>query len=161
VVSGDRVVLTNRRGSELIQVIRAGDQKLEADSVWLGRGKLKTKFTNVVVHKGYIYGLSDGLLECVELETGRRGWKSRRGYYGHGQILKVGDLLLVQAETGEVVLVELTPDELIELGRFAALTELTWNTPCLYGSLLLVRNGSQAACYRLKLRADTLAARDR
>lgn len=151
-VSGDRVVLTNRRMAELIQVRSGPDGSMTAESIWVGRGKLKTKFTNVVVRDGFIYGLSDGILECVELDTGKRRWKNRRGDYGHGQILAVGDVLLVQAETGEVAMVELNPDQLVELGRFEALSERTWNTPCLYGSRLLVRNASEAACYRVQLR---------
>ncbi|MFO7901048.1 MAG: PQQ-binding-like beta-propeller repeat protein [Pirellulaceae bacterium] len=152
VLSDNRVLLTNRRKAELIQLEPAANDSLRAKSIWLAHGKLKTKFTNVVVRDGYIYGLSDGILECVELATGQRCWKSRRGNYGHGQILGVGDVILVQAESGHVVMVEFNPDQLVELGRFEALSERTWNNPCLFGSTLLVRNASEIACYRLPLR---------
>ena len=27
---------------------------------------MKTKFTNVAIQDGYVYGLSDGILECVD-----------------------------------------------------------------------------------------------
>lgn len=152
VLSDNRVLLTNRRQAELIQLEPAANNSLRARSLWLARGRLKTKFTNVVVRDGYIYGLSDGILECVELATGQRRWKSRGGNYGHGQILGVGDVLLVQAESGSIVMVEFNPDQLVELGRFEALSERTWNNPCLFGSTLLVRNASEVACYRLPLR---------
>ena len=49
--------------------------------------------------------------------------------YGHGQILGVGDLLLVQAESGDVAVVEATPSELRKLGRFAAIEGKTWSKP--------------------------------
>jgi outer membrane protein assembly factor BamB len=117
---------------------------------------LRTKFCNVVLHGEHIYGLSDGILECVELATGRLVWTSGRrvwkeGGYGQGQVLGVEDLLLVQAESGEVALVEATPSGHRELGRFAALDGKTWNNPSLYGRYLLVRNAEQAACYELGL----------
>ena len=151
----DQVLLSNRREAKLLQLLPAGKSSLQAEPVWsgsTGRNKLKTKFTNVIARDGYAYGLSDGILECIEIETGERQWKTRRGNYGHGQLLGVGDVILVQAESGAVVLVEFNPEELVELGRCEALSERTWNTPCLYGSLLLVRNASEVACYRLKLR---------
>ena len=69
---------------------------------------MKTKFTNVAVLDGYVYGLSDGILECIEAASGTSKWK--QGRYGHGQMLRVGDLLLVLTEEGEIVLVEATPD---------------------------------------------------
>jgi outer membrane protein assembly factor BamB len=103
----------------------------------------------VVVYKGFVYGLSDGILECAELATGKRQWKS--GHYGHGQILRVRELLLVETEEGEIVLVELTPESHRELGRFLAIDGKTWNNLCLFGRYLLVRNSGEAACYELTL----------
>ena len=59
---------------------------------------LKTKLDNVIVKDGYVYGLSDGTLECVDLKTGQRQWQGND--YGHGQVMRVGDLLLVTQEWG-------------------------------------------------------------
>jgi outer membrane protein assembly factor BamB len=120
-------------------------------AAWRQPGLLKTKFTNVAVHDGHAYGLSDGILECVSLADGTRRWKG--GRYGQGQVLRVGGLLLVQAESGEVVVVACSPEKHRVLGRFAALDGQTWNTLCLAGDRLLVRNAEEAACYRLPLAA--------
>jgi outer membrane protein assembly factor BamB len=65
----------------------------------------------------------------------------------------VGDVLLVQAETGEVIMLEANSDKLMELGRFPALSDQTWNNLCLYGRYLLVRNAVEAACYELPLKS--------
>ncbi len=118
-------------------------------AAWRQPGLLKTKFTNVVIHAGHAYGLSDGILECVRLEDGKRRWK--KGRYGQGQVLRVGDLLVVQAESGEVVLVECSPERHVERARFAALVGQTWNNPAISGDRLLVRNAEEAACYELPL----------
>jgi len=150
-VGDDRVLLSKAYGggAALLQVQPSSGHTFLAQNVWHNPRLLKTKFTNVVVHDGHVYGLSDGILECVDLASGQRHWK--RGRYGHGQLLGVGGLLLVQAESGEVALVEATPKRFAELGSFPALDDetWTWNNLCLFGRLLLVRNAQQAACYEL------------
>jgi outer membrane protein assembly factor BamB len=65
--------------------------------------------------------------------------------------LLVGEVLLVQAESGEVVLVNPQPDQLCEITRFVALSSKTWNPPALAGEYLLVRNDKEAACFRVPI----------
>jgi outer membrane protein assembly factor BamB len=117
--------------------------------IWHNHRVLQTKLDNVVIKDGYVYGLSDGVLQCVELETGKRAWAGAT--YGHGQLLRVGDVLLITGETGELALVEFNPSEFHELAKIQALEGKTWNNPALSGDLLLVRNAQEAACYQLPL----------
>lgn len=135
-------------GCKLIQIQHTDSTGFRATLVW-ETNQLKAKFNNVVHRDGYIYGLDDGILICLDLATGTRKWKA--GRYGHGQLINVDDLLLVQAESGDVVLVEATPAAHKELTRFAALAGKTWNNPALVGEYLLVRNDREAACYQLAL----------
>nr|MCS5617793.1 hypothetical protein [Pirellulales bacterium] len=58
---------------------------------------------------------------------------------------------LVQAEDGEVVLVDCSPEGHVERARLTALDGQTWNNPTLSGNRLLVRNAQEAACYELPL----------
>jgi outer membrane protein assembly factor BamB len=109
--------------------------------------RLKSKFANLVVRDGFVYGLDDGVLTCLDPRSGERRWKS--GRHGHGQLLLVAGLLLVQTEEGELVLVEPSPEAYRELARFPVLDGKTWNPPALAGSLLLVRNDREAAAYEL------------
>jgi hypothetical protein len=88
--------------------------------------------------------------------TGSKKWK--RGKYGHGQVLLVGDLLLVQSEQGDVALVAADPAGYRELSRFAAISGQSWNYPALAGNKLLVRSEQEAACYELPLEGDTATA---
>jgi outer membrane protein assembly factor BamB len=124
-----------------------GDAATTFRPVWTQPGMLKTKFTNVAIHDGHAYGLSDGILECVRVSDGRRMWKG--GRYNQGQVLRIRDLLIVQAESGEVVLVDCTPEKHRVRGRLAALAGQTWNNPAVAGNRLLVRNAEEAACYEL------------
>lgn len=150
VLPGDRLFVSSGYGigAKLLRITGDGDGGLRPQLLWESR-RLKAKFANVVFHEGYLYGLDDGVLVCLDPATGERCWK--RGRYGHGQLLLVDDLLLVQAESGEVVLVDPDPSGLRELGRFEALSEKTWNHPVLVGPYLLVRNHREAACFELPL----------
>jgi outer membrane protein assembly factor BamB len=128
----------------------AGSEPVRFKQAWAQPGLLKTKFTNVAIHDGHAYGLSDGILECVRLADGKRAWKG--GRYGQGQVLRVGEVLLVQAESGDVVAVDCGPTKHVVRARLAALSGQTWNNLAVAGDRLLVRNAEQAACYALPLR---------
>jgi outer membrane protein assembly factor BamB len=103
------------------------------------------------VVRGYLYGIDDGRLACVDLATGNRMWKE--GQFASGQSLVVDDLIIVQNESGPVHLVAAKPEGFEELGRIEALSSKTWNHPTLAGRFLLVRNDREVACYELPVQA--------
>jgi outer membrane protein assembly factor BamB len=152
VLPGDRLFLSTGYGvgGKTFRVV-AGTGSVEAELEWESLA-MKAKFTNVVHHEGFLYGLDDGIMACVDARTGERVWKG--GRYGHGQVLLVGDVLMIQAESGGVVLVQAAPDGHRELARLDALDGKAWNSPALAGHHLLVRNDREAACYELPTRAD-------
>ena len=147
---GDRLLLSAGYGvgSKVIAIAADGASALVPTLVW-ETPRLKSKFANMVLHEGFVYGLDDGVLTCLDPATGERRWKA--GRYGHGQLLLLGGLLFVQTEDGEAVLVEPTPEALRELTRFDLLDGKTWNPPALAGARLLVRNDREAALYELPL----------
>jgi outer membrane protein assembly factor BamB len=148
VLDGNRVFLSAGYGSGcmLLEVKQDADGNLAAMQLWKNMS-MKTQFNSAAVRNGFLYGLDDGLLACIDIPTGERKWKD--GRYGSGQSLLVDDLVLIQSETGDVVLAEANPDAFKELGRFSALHGKTWNHPTLAGHFLLVRNSEEAACYEL------------
>ena len=114
--------------------------------LWQNRN-LKAKFTCVVYRDGFVYGLDERILTCINVATGERQWK--RGRYGHGQVALVNEMLVIQSEPGDVCLVEARPDEFREVARLAALSDRTWNHPVIAGPYLLVRNDREAVCFEL------------
>ena len=143
-------------GSQLLEATRDDQSgQIQMTSVWHISGILKTKFTNLVVKDEYAYGLSDGILECAEIATGKRRWRqSRRGRYQQGQLLLVEDTLLVLAEDGRVALVDANPNEFNELAMIEALSGTTWNIPSVAGRRLVVRNATEIASYQLPARTN-------
>lgn len=144
---GDRLFLSSGygAGAKVFQLASDGD-RWTAELVWQAKS-LKAKLTQVVYRDGYIFGLDDGILVAIDAETGARSWK--RGRYGHGQVLLVGDVILVLSEKGAVALVAADPQAYRELGRIDAIDGRTWNTPALAGRYLVVRNTQEATCFEL------------
>lgn len=136
-------------GCQRVQLSRDETGAVRPEMAWRSLS-LKAKFCNVIVEGDSVYGLDDGKLVCVDLETGRRRWRGPR--YGHGQILRVGDHLLVSAESGDAVLCSATPEGVEELARHAVFDHKTWNPPTVAGDHLLMRTDREAVCLRLATR---------
>jgi outer membrane protein assembly factor BamB len=153
ILDENRVFLSAGYGSgcALFKIQAGTDGKLAASQVWKNL-HLKTQFNSAAARNGFLYGLDDGLLACVNASTGERKWKD--GRFGSGQTLLVDDLIIIQGESGPVVLAEANPAGYKELGRFVALKAKTWNYPTLAGQYLLVRNSEEMACYELPLQAS-------
>lgn len=134
------------KGNCLIELSKSSDKSFAVNQLWKSRG-LNTKFCSAVVRGNYAYGLDNGILVCIDLADGKRKWKN--GRYGHGQVLLADDLLIIQAEKGEVAFVKASPEAFSELHRMKALGSKTWNNPALAGRFLLVRNDREAVCYEL------------
>jgi outer membrane protein assembly factor BamB len=141
-------------GSVLLEVTADKKGSYSVEELWEKR-QLRAKFSNNIVIDGHIYGLDEGILTCLDLEDGQRKWK--QGRYGYGQMLLAGRHLLVQAESGEVVLLDVSPQGPKELARLAALSSKTWNHPALAGEYLLVRNDREAVCYRMPVKKQRAA----
>jgi len=133
------------KGAALVEVSGSG-KSFSARTIW-ENVNMKNKFNSSVLHQGYVYGLDEGILTCVNVNTGERKWKG--GRYGYGQVLLASGHLIVMSDTGELVLVRATPDQLTEVARFKALEGKTWNYPAIAGGRLLVRNANEMAAYNI------------
>ena len=107
--------------------------------------RMKNKFTSSVLHEGFIYGLDESILACLDAATGDLKWKG--GRYGYGQMLLASGHLIVLTEDGDLVLVRATPDRHQELARFPAIEGKTWNHPAMGDGILLVRNNNEMAAF--------------
>ncbi len=117
----------------------------KVDTNWESTRILKTKFTSAIAYQGYLYGLSDGVLECIDPKDGSRVWRGKR--YGHGQSIIVNGHILVTTEDGRVVLIPATASgQGREIAQMPVLDGVTWNIPAVAGPYLLIRNAEFAAC---------------
>jgi len=138
-------------GSEAVEISRTGTG-FEAKPLWHTTA-LKNKFTSSVFLRGYVYGLDEDILVCLDAQTGERKWKD--GRYGYGQVLLADDYLagndlIVLTGDGQLALVKANPDHYEELAHFQAIEGKTWNHPAMFDGKILVRNAVQMACYDLR-----------
>ena len=131
------------KGAALVEIKGSGNS-FTASKVWENTN-MKNKFNSSVLYNGYIYGLDEGILVCLDVNTGERKWKD--GRYGYGQIILAGSHLIVTSDKGDVALVKATPSGYTEVARFAAVEGQTWNYPAIDNGRLLVRNSNQMAAY--------------
>ena len=135
-------------GASVLEV----DADLEANTasvseVWFNN-RMKNTFSTSVFHDGYVYGLDNGILACVDAETGDRMWKG--GRYGHGQLLLASGHLLITTERGQLVLVRATPESHQEVAALPAVSGRTWNNPAIAEGILLVRNDREAVAFDIR-----------
>jgi len=134
-------------GSAMVQVTHEGET-WGVTKLWENMN-MRSKFTSPVVFEGYLYGIDEGILVCLDPKTGERQWK--KGRYNHGQLMLTNGILVVLTEDGRCVFVKPSPEGLEELGEFPALSDdyKTWNPPALVRGKLYVRNHHDMACYDL------------
>ena len=149
VIGDDRLFLSASygQGATVIELHGSGDG-LTVETVWRNN-RMKNRFASSVLHDGFVYGLDNSILACVDADTGELRWKG--GRYGYGQLLLAGEHLVVLTERGELALVRATPDTHDEVARFSAIDGKTWNVPAIADGLLLVRNAREMAGFDLRV----------
>ncbi|HVJ27284.1 MAG TPA: PQQ-binding-like beta-propeller repeat protein, partial [Vicinamibacterales bacterium] len=144
----DRVFVSTGYGSgaAAIQLTKDGD-RFSVRELWR-TNLMKNQFTSSVLHEGFIYGLDESILACLDASTGARKWKA--GRYGYGQVMLASGQLIVLTESGELALVRATPDAHQEVARFAVIEGKTWNHPAISGGFLVIRNLNEMAAFDLR-----------
>jgi outer membrane protein assembly factor BamB len=135
-------------GAAMVELTAGADGRFSVREVWRNN-RMKNRFASSVLHEGYIYGLDESILACMDAETGELVWKG--GRYGYGQLVLADDRLIVLTEDGDLALVRATPERHDELVRFRVLSGKTWNPPAIDGGFLLVRNLAEMAAFDLRV----------
>ncbi|MGH9374232.1 MAG: PQQ-binding-like beta-propeller repeat protein, partial [Vicinamibacterales bacterium] len=133
-------------GAAVIELTPA-DRGFAVKEIWRNI-RMKNQFTSSVLHDGFIYGLDEAILACVDAATGDLKWKG--GRYGYGQVLLAGDRIIVLTEGGDIALVRATPDRHEELMRVPVIEGKTWNHLAMSDGYLLVRNVNEMAAFDLR-----------
>ena len=145
-IVGDTVITSSGYGYGTHRIkIKQTEGRFEAKKMWHSR-KLKAKFADMVVKGDFLYGLNEGRLVCLDLVEGDLKWRGTN--FGHGQILGVGEHLIIQGEQGNISILGINPDREKIVQEFEALEHRTWNHPTLAGRILLVRNDREAVAFQ-------------
>ena len=151
VVGGDVVYCSAGygTGAHAFRITKNGDS-FTSMPIWEKPGQLVNLWSTPIYHDGYLYGLYGFKefrtmpLKCIELKTGREIW-SQEGF-GQGGLILAGDKLLIQGDTGQLVMVKATPAGYQELGRIHPLGGKCWQMPIFGDGKIITRSDKQAVC---------------
>jgi outer membrane protein assembly factor BamB len=122
------------------------------EEVWSNDDSLSCHFDTPVYHEGYLYGF-DGreeggaVLRCVELKSGKVKWGEKG--FGCGSLIVVDGNLILLSETGELVLLEPTPEKYKERARASVLTSPVRANLALANGRLYARDDKKLVCWDL------------
>lgn len=134
-------------GAAMLQLAADADGRLTVRELWR-TNRMKNQFTSSVLHEGFIYGLDESILACIDASNGDLKWKG--GRYGYGQIMLASGHIIVLTEQGELALVRPHPGAHNELARLPAIEGKTWNHPAISDGVLLIRNANEMAAFDLR-----------
>jgi outer membrane protein assembly factor BamB len=147
ITAPDRVFISAETDAAMLELAADASGQLMPRELWRTT-RMNNKFTSPVLHDGFIYGLDEAILACIDASTGDLKWKG--GRYGYGQVMLASGHLIVLTEEGELALVRADPASHQEVARFPAIEGKTWNHPAMSDGILLIRNVEEMAAFDLR-----------
>ena len=161
-VKGNQVLLTvgNSGGADLLE-LTPKDGKFNVKTVWSNK-EIGNRQGGVVLVDKSVYGSHElRNWACQDWATGEIKWSSPRARtsLGVGSLIYAdGNLICLAEEKGEVALLEASPAEYKENGRFPLPKKSAvrkprgkvWTHPVLSNGLLFLRDQELLFCYKVK-----------
>ena len=147
-------------GCDMFHVAKGADGNFAATKVYTSRN-MKNSLGGFVLHEGHVYGTSErrGWV-CQDFQTGKIAWYQRANKsVGDGSIIFAdGHLYLYGENTGEVALIEASPEAWTEKGRFKlpessqlkASNGKNWTHPVIADGKLFLRDQELVFCYTIQ-----------
>ena len=150
-VASDELVYSSagRSGGGLVK-LNVDGQAVDAEQVYF-EPKLPSSIGGSVQVDGYLYGTNSQGLMCVKFDTGEVKWQNRS--VGAASVLAAEGRLYVNGDTGDVALVEITPEAYREKGRFTLPDQpdrgrsKAWAYPVVADGKLYIRDLGSLWCY--------------
>jgi outer membrane protein assembly factor BamB len=151
-------------GGALLKLTRARSGDMDAKAVWLSK-KMQNQHGGVIAFDGHLYGADGGneggALACLELSTGRVLW-NQEDHPEHGgekgSVALADGRLYYRTEGGTMLLVEPSPHQYIERGRFDQSDRSehpAWTHPVIANGKLYLRDHDVLLCYNVKALGDS------
>jgi outer membrane protein assembly factor BamB len=141
-------------GGGLVE-ISATEGKFEAKEIYFGK-KYPNMIGGAVLVGDYLYGTSGPTTVCVEFRTGDVAWTQERGVAPASVCYADRRLYMHAEKTGELALVEATPEDYREHGRFTPPEQpergnsQAWTHPVVADGRLYIRDLGTLWCYDVK-----------
>lgn len=132
-------------GGGLVKITTSGLSQT-AEEVYFEK-KMSCHHGGIVLIGQHMYSNAAGTLVCMDFLTGKVSWQARS--VGKGALVAGDGMLFVLSEGHEVALVEATPDEYRERGRFKIQNRgrPSWAHPVVTGGRLYIRDQESLTAY--------------
>jgi outer membrane protein assembly factor BamB len=149
IIIGDYVFISTGydKGCALLEITKSADDSFQAKSVYQ-HNRMRNHFSSSVRYKDALYGFDDFTLICMDFRTGKTLWEHKG--FKKGSLLIADGHLIILSESGEVALVEATPDGYHKQSSFQFSRNKCWTVPVLVHGKLYVRDEENIACYELR-----------
>lgn len=156
-VSGDYAFITCDHGCALVK-LEADGGTIQAKRVFEDGGKLLVAHIGTPVMKdGYVYGFHGDIntqrgakLTCIDLrDPSEPRWQTDE--IVNGQLIRFGELILVQTQDGDLFLIEASPEEFRPLGEMRGVLagRRAWALPASARNRLYLRDHEKIVCLEL------------
>jgi len=136
-----------------LALIKAQQGSFEVEPKYFSK-KLPNAIGGSVKLGDYLYGATNSTLMCIDFATGTAKWDNRA--LGAASVCAAEGMLYIHGENGEVALVEATPEEYREKGRFKPADQPernrtnAWAYPVIANGKLYIRDLGSLWCYDIR-----------
>lgn len=155
VVSDGRVYTgSHYAGGGLIEIVRT-PEGFNVEEKYFEK-KLPTAIGGAVLVDGYLYGTNRTMMTCADFKTGEVKWTQERGLAPASLCYADGMLYTHSENTGDVALIEASPDAYRERGKFTPAgipdkgPSKSWSYPAVADGRLYIHDWGTLWCYNVK-----------
>jgi outer membrane protein assembly factor BamB len=157
VIAGEYVYVSSDygKGCTLLRVTAAGGGKAAAKAVYFRPGSrgMKNWHSTAVHRDGFVYGFDSRTFRCLDLRAGTlvedyEGRDEANRPIAKGTVVRVGNQLVIQSETGGLYLADADPAEFKLRGQMTGVLSGSqcWATPTVVSGRLYTRDGEKVVC---------------
>jgi len=147
IITGDKIFLSSgyNKGCALFKIG-------SSDFTELWRNKnMRNHFNSCVLWKGYIYGVDETTVKCLDFKTGQEQW-SQKGF-GKGSLMLSDEKLIILSDKGKLAIAEASPTGFRQLSSAQILpNKKCWTVPVLANGRIYARNNPDGRLVCLDVR---------
>jgi outer membrane protein assembly factor BamB len=143
-------------GGGLVKLSKDASGTVKAEEVWFSK-KMQNHHGGMIVLDGCLYGANGGneggALVCLDFQTGNVLWDGRDSGAPKGSLALADGRLYYRSETGTMLLIEPSPKQYLERGRFDQpdrSRQPAWVHPVIANGRLYLRDQDVLFCYDVK-----------
>ena len=148
VYDGNRHFISGQGNGTTAYEVKQTDGEYKVDSLW-NNPDYGVSFCTPVIKNGYIYGNDKrmGYLYALNANTGETAWADTVKHNRFAAMFDLGNVLLSQPASAELIFFEPSPTEYIELARYKISETEVYASPIISGDLIFTKDKETLTCW--------------